>query len=285
VKLSPFGTVAITGLLYQPQMVDNGDCGAIGGMKVGRGNWSTRRKPAPMPLCPPQIQHNLTRALTRAVMVVGGQRLTAWAMARPSLGVTGGSLISWAIYYFQTVELRLSSHIVKWEQRNRSLHYCCCQTRNLKKVRKVSNTFMTILRFSTDIWVGDRWPRVAEKLNRRKVFISVHLFQKINVNVERLIFVTSWRPKHIENNLEICETGKSGCKKKKKTLEALLLHRFRHSAALSVKKRILRALRLRFCDMWHRVVRQSDNLKMAVAASLKYFAPSFKLHCFMPQKT
>jgi hypothetical protein len=28
--------------------------GAIGGMKIGRGNWSTRRKPAPAPLCPPQ---------------------------------------------------------------------------------------------------------------------------------------------------------------------------------------------------------------------------------------
>jgi hypothetical protein len=29
--------------------------GAIGGMKFGRGNRSTRRKPTPAPLCPPQI--------------------------------------------------------------------------------------------------------------------------------------------------------------------------------------------------------------------------------------
>jgi hypothetical protein len=29
-----------------------GDCGAIGEMKIGRGNRSTRRKPAPAPLCP-----------------------------------------------------------------------------------------------------------------------------------------------------------------------------------------------------------------------------------------
>jgi hypothetical protein len=36
-------------------MIDEGDCGAIGGMKIGRGNRSTRRKPAPAPLCPPQI--------------------------------------------------------------------------------------------------------------------------------------------------------------------------------------------------------------------------------------
>jgi hypothetical protein len=28
--------------------------GAIGGMKIGRGNRSTQRKPAPAPLCPPQ---------------------------------------------------------------------------------------------------------------------------------------------------------------------------------------------------------------------------------------
>jgi hypothetical protein len=37
VRLSPLGTVATTALLYQPQMID-GDCGAIGGMKIGRGN-------------------------------------------------------------------------------------------------------------------------------------------------------------------------------------------------------------------------------------------------------
>jgi hypothetical protein len=57
VRLSPLGSVATTGLLYQPQMIDDGDCGAVGGMKIGRGNGSTRRKPAPEPLCPPQIPH------------------------------------------------------------------------------------------------------------------------------------------------------------------------------------------------------------------------------------
>jgi hypothetical protein len=38
--------------------------GAIGGMKFGRGNRSTRRKPTPAPLCPPQIPHDETRART-----------------------------------------------------------------------------------------------------------------------------------------------------------------------------------------------------------------------------
>jgi hypothetical protein len=76
VRLSPLGTVATSGLLYQPQMIDDVDCGEIGGMKIGRG------KPAPAPLCPPQTPHDQTRARTRAA-AVGSQRLTAWAMARP----------------------------------------------------------------------------------------------------------------------------------------------------------------------------------------------------------
>jgi hypothetical protein len=63
VGLSPLGS----DLLYQPQMIDDGDCGTIGGMKIGRGNRSTRRKPAP--LCPPQIPHDQTRARTRAAAV------------------------------------------------------------------------------------------------------------------------------------------------------------------------------------------------------------------------
>jgi hypothetical protein len=52
------GTAATTGLLYQPRMIGDGDCGEIGGMKIGRGNLSTRRKLAPAPLYPPQIPHD-----------------------------------------------------------------------------------------------------------------------------------------------------------------------------------------------------------------------------------
>jgi hypothetical protein len=44
-------------------------------MKIGRGNRSIRREPAPAPLCPPQIPLDQTRARTRAA--VGSQRLTA----------------------------------------------------------------------------------------------------------------------------------------------------------------------------------------------------------------
>jgi hypothetical protein len=67
---------ATSGLLYQPQMIGEGDCGAIGGMNIGRGYRSTRRKHAPAPLCPPQIPLDQTRDRTRA-SAVGNQLLTA----------------------------------------------------------------------------------------------------------------------------------------------------------------------------------------------------------------
>jgi hypothetical protein len=34
-------------------------CAAVGGMRIGRGNQRTQRKPAPVPLSPPQIPHDL----------------------------------------------------------------------------------------------------------------------------------------------------------------------------------------------------------------------------------
>jgi hypothetical protein len=52
---------------------------------IGRGNRSTRIKPAPVPLCPPQNPH-AARTRNRAA-AVGSQRLTAWATARPSVTI------------------------------------------------------------------------------------------------------------------------------------------------------------------------------------------------------
>jgi hypothetical protein len=74
----------LIGLLYQLRMIDDDDCGAVGGMRIGRGNRSTRRKSAPAPPCPPQIPHDLTWAQTRAA-TMGSPRLTTWAMVRPKL--------------------------------------------------------------------------------------------------------------------------------------------------------------------------------------------------------
>jgi hypothetical protein len=58
----------------------------VGGMIISRGNRSTRRKPAAVPLCPPQVLHDLTWDRTRAA-AVGSRRLTAWTSARPPFGL------------------------------------------------------------------------------------------------------------------------------------------------------------------------------------------------------
>jgi hypothetical protein len=72
VQLGPLGTEA-TNRSIVPAPGDYVD-GEIGGM-IGRGNRSTRRKPAPVPLCPPQNPH-AARTRTWAA-AVGSQRLTA----------------------------------------------------------------------------------------------------------------------------------------------------------------------------------------------------------------
>jgi hypothetical protein len=54
-QLGPFGTSA-TNWPTVPAPGDYED-GEIGGMIIGRGSTSTRRKPAPVPLCPPQTPH------------------------------------------------------------------------------------------------------------------------------------------------------------------------------------------------------------------------------------
>jgi hypothetical protein len=71
VQLDQLGTAATnTPLVPAPGDYD----GEIGGM-IGRGDRSTRRKPAPLPLCRPQTPH-AARTRTRAA-AVGSQRLTA----------------------------------------------------------------------------------------------------------------------------------------------------------------------------------------------------------------
>jgi hypothetical protein len=57
VQLGPLG-IAATNRPIVPSPGDYDD-GEIGGMMIGRRNRSTRRKPTPVPLCPPQIPHAL----------------------------------------------------------------------------------------------------------------------------------------------------------------------------------------------------------------------------------
>jgi hypothetical protein len=72
-KLGPKGSAATNRpIVSAPSDYDDGE---IGGMMIGRGKRSTRRKPVPIPLCPPQTPH-AARTRTRAA-AVGNQRLTA----------------------------------------------------------------------------------------------------------------------------------------------------------------------------------------------------------------
>jgi hypothetical protein len=72
VNLGPLDTAA-TNRPIVPTPGDYDD-GEIGGM-IGKGNRSIRRKPAPVPLCPPQTPH-AARTPTRAA-AVARKRLTA----------------------------------------------------------------------------------------------------------------------------------------------------------------------------------------------------------------
>jgi hypothetical protein len=112
--VSPLGTSATVVLLYLPQMIDD-DYGAVGGMRIGRGNRSTRRKPATVPLCPRQISHDLTWDRTRAA-AVGSQRLTAWAMERPLKLFAIVLIIRLNTHYINTIYI-LIKRLWCWIQR------------------------------------------------------------------------------------------------------------------------------------------------------------------------
>jgi hypothetical protein len=66
VELGPLGTAA-TNRPIVPAPGDYDD-GEIDGIMIDRGNRSTRMKPDPVPLCPPQTPH-AARTRTRAVAV------------------------------------------------------------------------------------------------------------------------------------------------------------------------------------------------------------------------
>jgi hypothetical protein len=123
------GTAATSGLFYKPQMIDEGDCGAIGGIKIGRGNRSTRRKPAPTPLCPPQIPHDQNRARTRAA-AVGSQRLTLELILQ--ITCTGERGFKFQITFvseteIQSIKVTLASTFVKKNEFNNSIKFNSCE--------------------------------------------------------------------------------------------------------------------------------------------------------------
>jgi hypothetical protein len=86
----------LTGLLYQRRMIDD-ECGAVGGMRIDRGNRSTRRKPAPVPFCAPRIPHDLTWARTRTA-AVGARQLTKILNANTAPRRGHATSCSWGVW-------------------------------------------------------------------------------------------------------------------------------------------------------------------------------------------
>jgi hypothetical protein len=71
IQLGPLGTATTNRpTVLAPGDYDDGD---IGGMMIVRGNRSTRRKPTPVLLCPPQTPHAAWTQTQAAV--VGSQRI------------------------------------------------------------------------------------------------------------------------------------------------------------------------------------------------------------------
>jgi hypothetical protein len=59
------------------------ECGAAGGMRIGRGNRCTQLETSPVvPLCPPQIPHGLTLDRTQFI-AESNRRLTTGTTAQP----------------------------------------------------------------------------------------------------------------------------------------------------------------------------------------------------------
>jgi hypothetical protein len=111
---------------------DDDECESIGGM-LGRGNCSTRSKPAPVPLCPPQIPHDLIwpdpgwnpgrRGGKRPITC----RSTAWPRQRvktnfknilfifPRLSFEKGNCLLWVMSEMRSLLLAYCGWWVKWE--------------------------------------------------------------------------------------------------------------------------------------------------------------------------
>jgi hypothetical protein len=60
---------------------------------ISKGNFRTRRKPAPVPLCPPQLPHEMIQAQTRAA-AVGSRRISARVTGPTSVYMIIGCVVA-----------------------------------------------------------------------------------------------------------------------------------------------------------------------------------------------
>jgi hypothetical protein len=119
--LSALGTAATSGLLYKPQMIDEGDCGAIGGMK----ETEVLGENLPQRHFVHNKSHMTRPGLEPRAAAVGSQRLTAWAMARPEWLVTVGSWFDDRISMMSLLYLQLiiTAYTLNSLITNLSLHF------------------------------------------------------------------------------------------------------------------------------------------------------------------
>jgi hypothetical protein len=82
--------------------------GEFGEMMIGSGNQSTWRKPAPVPLCPPQTPHDLT-GRKPGPAAIGSLQLTIWAVVWPARPiVTYAATVWWSGVKLRTNRAELS---------------------------------------------------------------------------------------------------------------------------------------------------------------------------------
>jgi hypothetical protein len=74
-------TLSVSEYSVDDRMIN--EYGAVGSMRIGRGNQGKRGKLTPVPLLPPQITHDPTWNKNQGCRAVGSRWLTAWGMAHP----------------------------------------------------------------------------------------------------------------------------------------------------------------------------------------------------------
>lgn len=80
----PVSTIVTVWPIAPASDANDDECATVSGMVIDKGNWNTRRTPAPVPFCLPHIPHNLIWDWTQAARLESRQ-LTAWAVAQPDL--------------------------------------------------------------------------------------------------------------------------------------------------------------------------------------------------------
>jgi hypothetical protein len=127
--------------------------------------WNWRGKPVPVPLCPPQIPHGLTRDRTRA-SAVEGRRLAAWATVPLLYSQGTSSVIDWArgrVGHGAGLEVR----------EKRVIPYLCPESNDDSLVAKPAQPDTSCAHVNsimvTDFWNTRRW---TSEFNTRWEFLN-----------------------------------------------------------------------------------------------------------------